>query len=100
MSKGMFLSLTDSRDGEAAALDEIIFERFRQQQKWGLQTHSIAEWMMILGEEYGEACKAGNECYFRDESLDKLRKELVQTAAVALAILEGLVKVGGEKSVH
>ena len=91
MSEGMFLNLTDIRGPfEGFILDEISQERTRQQQKWGVQTHSIAEWMMILGEEYGEACKAGNEVYFRDDSLAKFRKELVQTMAVALAIIEGL----------
>jgi len=90
MSVKMFVSLTDIRIFERQILDEIVLERNRQQQKWGRQTHSVAEWLMILGEEYGEACKAGNECYFRDDSFDKLRKELVQTMAVALAIVEGL----------
>ena len=86
----MFLALTDLRMQERPILDDVVLERNRQQQKWGVQTHSIAEWLMILGEEYGEACKAGNECYFRDDSLKMLRKELVQTMAVALAIVEGL----------
>jgi hypothetical protein len=87
----MFLNLTDSRGKvEGTILADVSRERDRQQQKWGVQTHSIAEWLMILGEEYGEACQAGNECYFRDDSLTKLRKELIQTMAVALAIIEGL----------
>ena len=74
MTNGMFLNLTDARDGgEQVILADVSHERDRQQQKWGVQTHSIAEWLMILGEEYGEACLAGNECYFRDDSLDKLR---------------------------
>ena len=90
MAEGMFLHLTDSREKEPEAILELARERDRQQQKWGIQTHSIAEWLMILGEEYGEACKAGNECYFRDDSLKILRKELIQTMAVALAIIEGL----------
>lgn len=92
MGENIFLNLTDSREAEEGGLASIICERDRQQQKWGIQTHTIAEWLMILGEEYGEACKAGNESYFRDEPLGRLRKELVQTAAVALAIIEGLDK--------
>lgn len=103
MSETMFLNLTDVRGDnlEWSILKEITQERDRQQLKWGIQTHSIAEWLMILGEEYGESCKAGNECYFRDDSLAHLRKELVQTMAVALAIIEGLdmkpSSKGGEK---
>jgi hypothetical protein len=97
MSKGMFLNLTDLRMNERAILDVVVLERNRQQQKWGVQTHSISEWLMILGEEYGEACKAGNESYFRDDSIEKLRKELVQTMAVTLAIVEGLDNAGGKE---
>jgi len=90
MSEGMFVHLTDNRFTEPKAVLDITCERDRQQKKWGVQTHSIAEWLMILGEEYGEACKAGGESYFRDDSLGELRKELTQTAAVALAIIEGI----------
>jgi len=90
MSRAMFLNLTDDRYKEPEAILDLTRERERQQQKWGVQTHSIMEWLTILGEEFGEACKAGNECYFRDASLGKLRKELVQTMAVALAIVEAI----------
>ena len=90
MGEKMFLALTDLRMAERAILTDVVLERNRQQQKWGVQTHSIMEWLVILGEEFGEACKAANECYFRDDPLDKLRKELVQTMAVALAIVEGI----------
>jgi hypothetical protein len=38
-------------------------ERIRQEAKWGAQHHTIPEWMMILGEEYGEACQAGCDSY-------------------------------------
>jgi len=90
MGEKMFLVLTDLRLNERAILTDVVLERNRQQQKWGVQTHSIMEWLTILGEEFGEACKAGNESYFRNDSLDKLRKELIQTMAVALAIVEGI----------
>ena len=42
-------------------LGDIANERDRQEAKWGLQHHPIAEWLSILGEEYGEACKAAND---------------------------------------
>lgn len=92
MSKNMFLNLTDAWDFEhqTKILSEIKIERARQNEKWGVQTHSIAEWMMILGEEFGEACNEGNEAYFRDAPLDELRKELIHTMAVAFAIVEGI----------
>ena len=85
-----FLLLIDSRINEGKALSDILLERSNQQKKWGLQSHGINSWMMILGEEFGEACKAGNECYFRDYPLKLLRKELIQTAAVSLAIIESI----------
>jgi hypothetical protein len=46
--------------------------------------------MTILGEEYGEACKAGLESEYRGGPLAELEKELIQTMAVALAIVEGI----------
>jgi hypothetical protein len=56
------------------------------------------EWMTILGEEYGEACKAGLETEYREAPLDSLEKELVQVMAVALAIAEGIrIKKSDEK---
>jgi hypothetical protein len=69
---------------------DILEERKRQREKWGIQTHLLSSWLMILGEEFGEACKAGNECYFRDSDLSNLRKELIQTTAVAIAIIESI----------
>lgn len=39
----------------------VADERHRQNLKWGPQSHSSADWLAILGEEYGEACKAHNE---------------------------------------
>jgi len=92
----MSKNLTDKRTSpngwtyEPLIFDDVTIERDKQVKKWGLQTHSIPEWLMILGEEYGEACKVGNEIYFRDNSLDILRKELIQTIAVAVAIIEGI----------
>lgn len=42
-------------------LMEIRDERERQDEKWGPQHHRISDWLSILGEEYGEACKAFND---------------------------------------
>lgn len=84
-------------------INEIKEERERQDSKWGKQNHCPKTWLMILGEEVGEANKAvlesatyangklvsidatklieGKGCY---------REELVQIAAVALAMVECL----------
>ena len=66
-----------------ALCNEVIEERNRQDDKWHNQSHSIWKWMAILGEEVGEVCKAALE-----NDADGFRKELIQVAAVALAIIE------------
>lgn len=88
----MTTQLCDGARGkyEKMILAAVQDERDRQCLKWGIQTHSITEWMTILGEEYGEACKAALETEYRGAPLTELEKELVQTMAVALAIIEGI----------
>lgn len=73
----------------------ILKERERQDAKWGFpQGRSLMEWMSILGEEYGEACQAANKLNFgggwQEERRQHFREEVVQVAAVAVAILEEL----------
>lgn len=45
-------------------LQEVLKERERQEAKWGQQNHSPADYLMILGEEVGEANKAALEVRF------------------------------------
>lgn len=75
-------------------LDEIYSERVRQDEKWGQQDHAPAEWLMILGEEVGEVNKAALETFFKykdaDNDYSKYREELIQVAAVAVAMIECL----------
>lgn len=77
----------------------IDAERKRQDQKWGEQNHSLFSWMSILGEEYGELCKAINHAYWgvemnidtsKPHPMEKVFEELVHTTAVSIAILEAL----------
>lgn len=79
-------------------LHEIRLERIRQEEKWGEQNHSPFAWMSILGEEYGEACKAANEAMFfgypSSGNLRPLREELIQVAAVAVAVAECIDRHG------
>ena len=63
----------------------IISERKKQDLKWGEQNHNIYKWLAILGEEVGEVNKAVLEDKY-DEVLD----ELVQIAAVSVAMIESL----------
>ena len=84
---------------------DIVLERQRQNAKWGVQRHSWPEWMTVLGEEYGEACQAALRLRFGEDNdqrdrylsrLEHLRTELVQIAAVAVAIIEHIDEVIGE----
>ncbi len=68
-----------------ASLEDIKQERERQDRLWGIQNHHPERWLTILGEEYGEACKAVLEC-----SLLQYRDELVRCAAVAITAIECL----------
>lgn len=71
-----------------SVLEEIAKERNRQDEKWGEQNHSPADYLTILGEEVGEANKAALEAKFAGKPWDDYRKELVQVAAVAVAMIE------------
>lgn len=81
------------------AIQSVQAERKRQDEKWGDQSGNHPfEWMSILGEEYGELCEAVNETFFKNGDkperggIDKMRKEAVQVAAVAVALIEALDK--------
>lgn len=76
-------------------LTDIVEERQRQDSKWGLQNHKPVEWMSILMEEVGEVSKEVCEHHFgyrgdQKERLQRMRKELVEVAAVAVAMIESL----------
>jgi hypothetical protein len=47
-----------SRAAAGSGFPSVIAERERQDRKWGVQIHPPAIWLVILGEEVGEACKA------------------------------------------
>lgn len=74
--------VVDSRT--VKVLFDIEAERLHQEALWHGEQHDLVEWMMILGEEYGEACK---EMHPRVD-LKRFRAEIIQVAAVATAIAE------------
>ena len=89
---------------QAEVLGDVVQERFSQTKKWGQQNWGI-EWMSILGEEFGEACQEFNAVHFGGKHPANLRAELVQVAAVAVAIIEcldrkaqALGKLGGNEA--
>jgi NTP pyrophosphatase (non-canonical NTP hydrolase) len=67
------------------SLAQVGNERMKQVMKWGMQDHSIEKWVVILTEEVGELAKAVLE-----QDLDGVKKEAVQVAAVAAAIVQKL----------
>ncbi len=85
-----------------SVLEEVLQERIKQDMKWGFPQPAMADLahaMTILGEEYGEACKATVEYLAvkgrqskgsaaRSARWAEIRAELIQTAAVAVSIIE------------
>lgn len=86
---------------------EVETERIRQDKKFGSHNNYIpSDWLMVLGEEVGEVNEAaltarfstfGMEGKTKEEidqkkkaALEHMREELVQVAAVAVAIVESL----------
>jgi NTP pyrophosphatase (non-canonical NTP hydrolase) len=73
---------------------DVREERRRQQELWGEQNHRPSKWLAILGEEYGEVCRAvcGMEIVpaaEREEiSWKNYREELIHVAAVAIQMVE------------
>lgn len=82
------------------ALVDVLLERKRQDAKWGVQSHGLMAWNLILGEERGEFEQALLEGVVfdngrRDEfSPSLIRHELVQVCAVALAAIECIDRDG------
>jgi NTP pyrophosphatase (non-canonical NTP hydrolase) len=76
-------------------LREVKEERQKQETKWGQQNHLPQDWLMILGEEVGEANKAALEAKFGDGKINLYREELVQVAAVAVAMIESYDRMFG-----
>ena len=94
------MNTTEELTATLHAIRCVTDERGRQLQKWGVQDHPIADWFLILGEEVGEAQREACEHVFAGrfpehypadpERLQRLRTELVQVAAVAVAMIESL----------
>ena len=78
-------------------VEDCLKERVRQNEKFGWNRyHHPAEWLMILGDEVGEVNEEGVNYTFSDneakqlKALKDMRTELVQVAAVAMAMIEDL----------
>jgi NTP pyrophosphatase (non-canonical NTP hydrolase) len=73
-------------------LFSVALERIDQNRKWGLQRHDYGKWLAILTEEVGEVAQAINRIHFpkdaKSSDASNLYTELIQVAAVAVAIAE------------
>ena len=101
------MSVPGDIDTMGCVLEEIALERRRQERK-GMEHRARGQehWrscadpllpterkLAILGEEYGEDCKALNEEWVGQPA--NLREELIHVAAVATAWAESLTRPGG-----
>ena len=82
------LKATEEQCG--AAVTDVLAERVKQDRKWGEQNHDPFTYLTVLMEEVGELSQAALHARFGGPAADSLRKEAVQTAAVAMAIVECL----------
>jgi len=78
-------------------IKEIIYERIRQYELWGEQDHTPLSWLPILAEEFGEVSEAiceietanvKNVLRRKKKWFKNYRKELIEVAAVAVAMIE------------
>ncbi len=74
-----------------SAYIDILEERERQDNKWGVQNHDPKWWLAILTEEVGEVARA----ILEGSGLD-YRKELVQCAAVCINAIECVDRNGAD----
>ena len=63
-------------------------ELTHQYRKWGLQNRTLFEWICYLTEEVGELAEAIAENHYREGTIEHIREEAVQVAALAIKILQ------------
>lgn len=70
-------------------LDDVRRERTKQDSRWGQQDHGYGYWLSVLTEEIGEACREHQAVHGGEVGRrEAFRRELVQAAAVATALIE------------
>lgn len=67
---------------------EVLQEHERQIARWGVQSHTPAEWIMILAEEVGELAQAAWRAERPKGSPERVRREAIHVATLALKIAE------------
>ncbi len=67
-------------------------ERFKQNEKWGIQDHDNFSWLAILTEEVGEVAQAALHDVFGGKAKGTLDIELVHVVAVGVQWMECLLR--------
>lgn len=78
-------------------LSMVRGERKKQDLKWGEQNHDPANYFIILAEEHGEVAKEVVEYTFAQNKRPSMAEfnlveELIQEAAVAVAMVESIIR--------
>ncbi len=80
---------TDQQFNDKANLfTDVLLESKHQVEKWGIQTHSLFEWLNYTTEEIGELAKAIAEHHYRSGSWEDIYNEAIQLATLSLKIAE------------
>jgi len=98
MSGVQFIAMTP-RQRQMHVLNDVASERARQDRKWGgwPGVDRVDErFTAVLGEEFGEVCKALME---DGELSPEIREELIQVAAVAVAWVEQIDALNEERTI-
>lgn len=97
MSEFPLVDMKEWADEVKKWLVKVRLERINQYGKWGPQRHSFLGWLAILGEEFGETSKQVVEIELghptpeeNKELITGLKDELVQVAAVAIAMAQAI----------
>jgi len=77
---------TDHLFNDNAIVKRIRDESDSQIAKWGIQTHSIFEWLTFTTEELGELSEAISEYVYRGGNPEEIEKEAIQVATLAMKI--------------
>ncbi len=89
MSKKCKVELTMAMcESFPAISNAILAERTRQIEKWGDDDHEPDKFVRILGEEFGEICRA-----IEDDDWVNYREECVQVAAVCVRMIQSIDRV-------
>ena len=86
------LQLKDKR-----LLYAILAENKKQIEKWGIQDHDPADWLMFATEEIGELAEAMADYKFRNGNNLNVAREAIQAATLTLKIAEMFLNIEESK---